>query len=78
LTLGAEGVVDLRRQSLDALRGRVDAAFTLKRGGILVSSVAQPDVDLMHRNGIRGEYFIVQVTTSHLDRIARLRGKTDF
>jgi NADPH:quinone reductase-like Zn-dependent oxidoreductase len=83
--LGAGEVVDLRQQSLQSLPGQVDAvidtaggdkqrdaASALKRGGTLVSSVSAPDANLMRRNGTRGEYLIVQVTSAHLDRITRL------
>jgi len=84
-SLGAEEVIDLRHRSLDSLRERIDvvidtaggekqreAAQALKPGGVLVSSVSPPDQDLMKQLRVRGQFFIVDVTTSHLDRIARM------
>ena len=84
-SLGAEEVIDLRQHSLESLRARIDvvidtaggdkqreAALTLKPGGTLVSCVSPPDPLLMSQLRIRGEFFIVDLTTSHLDRIARM------
>lgn len=49
----------------------LDRSFeVLKPGGILVSAVAKPDPEKAARRGIRGEYFIVAVTTEGLIRIA--------
>jgi NADPH:quinone reductase-like Zn-dependent oxidoreductase len=48
------------------------AFATLKRDGILVSSVSQPPNDLAQRYGVRTAFFIVDVTTEKLERIAQL------
>lgn len=45
---------------------------TLKRGGVLVSSVSQPPDDLAERYDVRTAYFIVTVTVKKLQRIAQL------
>ena len=45
---------------------------TLKRGGILVSSVSSPSEELALRYGVRTAYFIVEVRTAQLERIAQL------
>lgn len=45
---------------------------TLKRGGILVSSVSAPSQELASRYGVRTAYFIVQVRNAQLERIAQL------
>lgn len=59
---------------IDTIGGQTqERAFpTLKRGGILVSSVSQPQSDLAARYAVRTAFFIVEVTTAKLERIARL------
>jgi len=74
---------DARR--FDDLRASVDAVIdtvghdtqaaslvTLKKGGILVSSVSAPSQQLALRYGVRTAYFIVHVPTAQLERIAQL------
>jgi NADPH:quinone reductase-like Zn-dependent oxidoreductase len=83
--LGAEEIIDLRVRSLGSPLEKIDvvidtsggdkqreAAQALKPGGKLVSSVSQPDPELMNRLGTSGKFFIVDVTTSRLERIARM------
>lgn len=59
---------------IDTVGGEMqERAFpTLKRDGILVSCVSQPRNDLAERYGVRTAFFIVEVTTEKLERIARL------
>lgn len=59
---------------IDTVGGQTqERAFpTLKRDGILVSSVSQPPNDLAERYGVRTAFFIVDVTTEKLERIAQL------
>lgn len=60
--------------AIDTVGGKTqERAFsTLKRDGILVSSVSQPPNDLAERYGVRAAFFIVDVTTEKLERIAKL------
>ena len=44
----------------------------LKPGGVLISSVSQPDQDEARRRGVRAVFMIVNVTTSALTRVAEL------
>lgn len=59
---------------IDTVGGQTqERAFaTLKRDGILVSAVSQPPKDLTERYGVRSAFFIVDVTTEKLQRIAQL------
>jgi NADPH:quinone reductase-like Zn-dependent oxidoreductase len=44
----------------------------VKRGGVIVSSVAQPSQEDAERAGARGEFFYVDVTTDYLNDLSRL------
>jgi len=81
--LGADRVIDVRSTQFDSVVADVDVvldtvggetlarSFTvLKRGGVLVSSVAVPDQDKAMRLGIRGLFFLVNVTSEGLAKIA--------
>lgn len=59
---------------LDTIGGEIlDRSFAvLKRGGIIVSSAAQPNPSLALRYGVHGDFFLVNVTTQGLTDIARL------
>jgi NADPH:quinone reductase-like Zn-dependent oxidoreductase len=83
--LGADGVIDYRRQRfenevrdvdvvLDLVGGETQAwSFAvLKPGGMLVSAVSQPDQALAARHGVKALFFLVEVTTLHLTRIAEM------
>jgi NADPH:quinone reductase-like Zn-dependent oxidoreductase len=83
--LGANEAIDVESRAFEkSLRG-VDVVIdtvsadtldrslhVLKRGGILVSSVTQPDLEKMERCGVRGIFFLVKVTSAGLRRIAGL------
>ena len=83
--LGAERVVDYRAEAFDSVVRGVDAVIdlvggdtqrrsfaTLKRGGHLISAVAPPDQALAAEFGVSAEFFLVEVTTERLTRIAAL------
>lgn len=72
-------------QSMAKLNGSVDAVIdtvghetqtlsldTLKKDGILVSSVAAPSISLALQHEVRTAYFIVHVPTEQLERIGEL------
>ncbi|WP_437611752.1 NADP-dependent oxidoreductase [Sorangium sp. So ce834] len=83
--LGADIVVDYRSERFEEAAKDVDAVIdlvggdtqarsfaVLKRRGILVSAVSTPDQEEAARRGVRASFFLVDVTTAHLDRIAAL------
>ncbi|MFE1599480.1 NADP-dependent oxidoreductase [Methylobacterium sp. ID0610] len=83
--LGADRVVDYRAQRfedevheadavLDLVGGETQARSfaVLRRGGRLVSAVAQPDRARAERHGVRAEFFLVRVTAAHLSSLAAL------
>jgi NADPH:quinone reductase-like Zn-dependent oxidoreductase len=85
LSLGADEVIDYRTERFEDKAGSVDAVLdlvggevqarsfrVLKPGGVLVSAVAPPDQDLARRHGVDAHFFLVEVTTQRLDRIASL------
>ena len=83
--LGADGVIDYRARRFEERVKEVDAVLdtvggetldrsygVLKRGGIVVSSVAQPSKEKAEEHGVRAGFFLVQVTTERLIKIAEL------
>jgi NADPH:quinone reductase-like Zn-dependent oxidoreductase len=81
--LGAEHVIDFRAERFEERSGPVDAVIdtvggeiqarsfaVLKPGGILVSSVSEPDAAEATRRGVRARFFLVDVTRDRLARIA--------
>lgn len=88
LRLGASEVLDSRGQSLASVGRALDAVIdaaggarqaealaVLKPGGILISAVSPPDAALAARLGVRAEFFLVDVNTAALERIAQLIAK---
>lgn len=84
-TLGAARVVDARTTRLEDIVTDVDVVLdtvggdaqersfaVLKRGGVLVSSVSTPDQQKAARHGVRALFFLVDVSTPELERIAAL------
>ena len=82
--LGANTVIDYRTQrfeeevqSADAVIDLVggetqDRSFqVLRRGGKLISAVSRPDQDLAKRYGVEATFFLVDVTSQYLTKIAR-------
>ena len=83
--LGADRVIDVQSERFEEIARDVDVVIdtiggdtlarsfaTLKRGGALVSSVANPDPIAATRGGIRAVFFLVDVTTAGLTAIARM------
>ena len=83
--LGADQVIDTKSQNLveldvgadiviDTVGGKnQDQLFgLLKPGGIIVSSVIQPNVELAKHHGVQSDYFIVDVNTDQLTQLAQL------
>jgi NADPH:quinone reductase-like Zn-dependent oxidoreductase len=84
-SLGAEEVIDHRAMRFEDAVKNVDAVIDLvggevqarsfeilKPGGVLVSAVSQPDQEVATRRGVRALFFLVNVTTAHLTRIAAM------
>jgi NADPH:quinone reductase-like Zn-dependent oxidoreductase len=82
-TLGAHTVIDVTATSFESAVKDIDVVVDtvggdtqarsfgiIKRGGVLVSSVALPDQDVAAHHGVRGVFFLVNVTTEGLVRIA--------
>ena len=83
--LGAYGVIDYGVKRFEEQVKDVDAVLdtvggdilersyeVLKRGGILVSSAAQPSEEKAQQHGVRARFFLVEVTTERLKKIAEL------
>jgi NADPH:quinone reductase-like Zn-dependent oxidoreductase len=84
-SLGAYGVIDYRARRFEGQVKEIDAVLdtvggetldrsygVLKRGGILVSSAAQPSQEKAQQYGVRALFFLVEVTTQQLKKIAEL------
>jgi NADPH:quinone reductase-like Zn-dependent oxidoreductase len=83
--LGADVVIDVRTTQFESAASDVDLVIdtvggetqrrsfeVLKRGGVLVSSVAAPDQDVAASQGVRAMFFLVDVTSERLERIGRM------
>jgi NADPH:quinone reductase-like Zn-dependent oxidoreductase len=83
--LGADEVIDYKTQRFEELAHDIDVVIdlvggetqersfaVLKTGGLLVSAVSKPDLALAERHGVRALFFLVEVTTMHLTRIAEM------
>jgi NADPH:quinone reductase-like Zn-dependent oxidoreductase len=81
--LGAQEIIDDSTRRFEDVSRGVDAVIdlvggemqarsfaVLKTGGVLVSTVSQPDQEAAARHGVRAWFFLVNVTTAHLTRIA--------
>jgi NADPH:quinone reductase-like Zn-dependent oxidoreductase len=84
-SLGADDVIDFQSTRFEDMVQGVDAVIdtvggdtrqrsygVLKAGGILVSSVAEPDQAQARHYGVRARFFLVKVTTEGLNRITAL------
>lgn len=82
--LGANRVVDYRTQRFEEEVRDADAVIdlvggetqtrsfqVLRRGGKLISAVSRPDQDLAKRYGVEASFFLVDVTSQYLTKIAR-------
>ena len=83
--LGADGVIDYRARRFEERVKDIDAVLdtvggetldrsygVLKRGGIVVSSAAQPSRERAEQHGVREIFFLVQVTTERLKAIGEM------
>jgi len=84
-SLGAYGLIDYRLRRFEEQVKDIDAVLdtvggdtldrsygVLKRGGILVSSAAQPSQEKAEKHGVSALFFLVQVTTDRLKKITEL------
>jgi NADPH:quinone reductase-like Zn-dependent oxidoreductase len=84
-SLGVVDVIDYRNQSFETLQHDYDAVFdtvggetyrksygVIRKGGVLVSMLEQPDQKLMLQFGVRAVGQWTRVTTAHLLRLAEL------
>jgi NADPH:quinone reductase-like Zn-dependent oxidoreductase len=83
--LGANTVIDYRTQRFEEQVRDADAVIdlvggetqnrsfqVLRRGGKLISAVSRPDQQLAERYGVEAGFFLVDVTSQYLAKIARL------
>ena len=83
--LGADKVVDYHTQRFEDEVRDADAVLdfvggetqtrsfgVLRRGGRLISAVSEPDQDRARHHGVTAAFFLVEVTTEHLRKIAEL------
>ncbi|MCC8935394.1 NADP-dependent oxidoreductase [Bradyrhizobium sp. Arg68] len=81
--LGANTVIDYRTQRFEKEVRDADAVIdlvggetqersfqVLRRGGKLISAVSRPDQDLAKRYGVEAAFFLVEVTSQYLTKIA--------
>ncbi len=81
---GANTVIDYRTQRFEEEVQNADAVIDLvggetqshsfrvvRRGGKLISAVSRPDQDLAKRYGVEATFFLVDVTSQYLAKIAR-------
>jgi NADPH:quinone reductase-like Zn-dependent oxidoreductase len=84
-SLGADNIIDVQSARFEDAAGKVDAVIdlvggetqarsfsVLKAGGHLVSAVSAPDPETATARGVNARFFLVKVTTAHLNRIAAL------
>lgn len=82
--LGADTVIDYRTQRFEEEVRNADAVIdlvggetqdrsfqVLRRGGKLISAVSRPDQDLAKRYGVEAAFFLVNVTSRSLTKVAR-------
>ena len=83
--LGADTVIDFHTQRFEDQVRNADAVIdlvggetqsrsfqVLHRGGKLISAVSSPDQDLAQTQGVDAKFFLVNVTTKDLEKIAAL------
>jgi NADPH:quinone reductase-like Zn-dependent oxidoreductase len=83
--LGADITIDFQTQRFEEAVQEADAVIdlvggetqersfqVLRRGGKLISAVSRPDQHLAKSHGVEAVFFLVNVTTQHLARIAGL------
>jgi NADPH:quinone reductase-like Zn-dependent oxidoreductase len=88
--LGADRVIDTESQNLTELSIRADIVIDtvggkdqdqlfglLKPGGIIVSSVVRPNVQLAKQHQVQSDYLIVDVNTDQLTQLAQLHERQE-
>jgi NADPH:quinone reductase-like Zn-dependent oxidoreductase len=83
--LGADRVIDVQESRFEEVLTEVDVvldtigtdtqdrSFTvLRQGGVLVSAVSQPDQQKAAQRGVRALFFLVEVSSRHLEQLATL------
>jgi NADPH:quinone reductase-like Zn-dependent oxidoreductase len=88
--LGADQVIDYRRQHFEQEVRQIDAVLdlvggetqarsfeVLREGGRLISTVSQPDQRLATDRKVTAEFFLVAVTTDRLTQIAELIDRSE-
>ena len=83
--LGADEIIDYKSQKFEDIVKDCDAVFdtaggetyarsfhTLKKGGIIVSMVEQPNMELMEKYAVRAIYQFTQPTREKLEKLAGL------
>src|SRR5580693_2013959 len=89
-SLGAHEVINTETDNLTNFARRADAVIDtvggplqdqlltfVKSGGIMVSSVSRPNVQLAQKRRVRADYFIVDVNTAQLARLAEMHDKNE-
>jgi NADPH:quinone reductase-like Zn-dependent oxidoreductase len=84
-TLGAHRVIDVQMSQFEEVLSDIDVVLdtlggdtqnrsfaVLKRGGVLVSAVAEPDQQKAARYGVRAQFILVDVSSRRLEQIAAL------
>jgi NADPH:quinone reductase-like Zn-dependent oxidoreductase len=84
-TLGAHRVIDVQTSRFEEVLSDVDVVLdtlggdtqdrsfgVLKRGGVLVSAVAEPDQQMASRYGVRAMFILVDVSSRRLEQLAAL------
>jgi NADPH:quinone reductase-like Zn-dependent oxidoreductase len=83
--LGADEVIDYKTARFEDVAHDIDVVIdlvggetqersfaVLKTGGLLVSAVSRPDQALAEQHGVRALFFLVEVATMHLTRLAEM------
>jgi alcohol dehydrogenase len=83
--LGADSVIDYKTQRFEEIAHGLDAVFdtvggetytrsfaVLKKGGVIVSMLEQPNEELMEKFGVTAIYEFTQVTGDRLQKLAEL------
>ena len=88
--LGADQVIDVQGEQFEEKVGQLDAVVdlvggdlqarsfsVLKPGGVLISTVSEPDQNAAKRHGVTAHFFLVEVTTTRLEAIAAMLEASD-
>jgi len=84
-TLGADRVIDVKKSQFEEMLSDIDVVLdtiggdtqdrsfaVLKRGGVLVSSVAEPDQQTAARRHVQARFFLVDVSSRRLEQLAAM------